>query len=81
VSAIDRPPDDHGSDRYDYVEISGPKDAPLPEWLTADWQPCQDCRANAFLSWIHVWQGGGRWHLTVAHDDGCPVLAEQDDGS
>lgn len=63
-------PADHGSDRYDYIEIDGPEGTPLPGWLTADWHPCADCRANAFLRWT-----GDRWDLTVAHDDGCPALA------
>lgn len=68
MSFMDRPPQgDHGSDRYDYIEINGPEDVPLPEWLTDDWMPCMDCRANAFLKW-----DGSEWRVTIAHDDGCP---------
>lgn len=70
---MDTPPTDHGSDRYDYVEIEGPVDVALPEWLTADYKPCQDCNANLFLKWLGPILG---WHSTVAHDDGCPAFAQ-----
>lgn len=66
----------HGSDRYDYIEIMGPDDVPLPVWLTADYMPCQDCRANLFLRWT-----GTDWHVTVAHDDGCPTLRTIEKGT
>ncbi|MFL5313055.1 MAG: hypothetical protein ACJ79H_21695 [Myxococcales bacterium] len=66
-------PADHGSDRYDYVEIDAPPGVPLPEWLTADYMPCPDCRANLFLHW-----DGKVWRSTVAHDAGCPVLREHE---
>jgi hypothetical protein len=67
---MDHPPaGHHGADRFDYVELDGPPDAPLPPWLTADWMPCGDCRANAFLKWRD-----GRWEVTIAHDETCPAL-------
>lgn len=68
---------DHGAGLYDLIEISGPRDAPLPAWLTADWMPCADCRANAFLTWVEDKQV---WHVTVAHDDSCPVLLAAENG-
>lgn len=62
---------DYHPDRYDVIEIVGqPEGVPLPDWLTADWMPCQDCRANAVIRWRE-----GQWHVTVAHDETCPVLA------
>lgn len=63
---------DHGSDRYDLVEVAWPPtmpQPPLPTWLTGDYMPCQDCRANLFLRWTD-----NGWHSTVAHDDTCPTL-------
>lgn len=63
------PPKDYGSDRYDYIQIDAPEDVPLPEWLTPEWMPCQDCRANAFLTWT-----GNAWTTMTAHDEGCPTL-------
>lgn len=69
---MDRPPTDHGSDRYDYIEVDAPAGVALPPWLNADWRPCLDCRANAFLTWQ---ADTGRWKVRIAHDTGCPVLA------
>lgn len=70
----DQPPlHDHGSDRYDYIEISVPNETeipPLPEWLTDDYVPCPDCRANLFLEW----KPDGYWFATTAHDTGCPTM-------
>lgn len=69
---------DHGAGWYDHVELAWAEgtNAHPPEWLTADWMPCQDCRANAFLRW-----DGERWHVTVAHDATCPTLAALERGS
>lgn len=64
---------DHRPDLYDLIEIEGPPDQPLPRWLTADYVPCQDCRANLFLRWN---ERGAVWEYTIAHDDGCPFLAK-----
>lgn len=69
----DIPSTDHGSDRYDYIEIQAPDDIPPPAWLTADYMPCPDCRANVFLRWADE-----QWHVTIAHDDSCPSLAERE---
>lgn len=66
---MDRNPVDHGSDRFDYVEVDGGEGQDLPEWLTMDYMPCPDCRANLFLRWT-----GTDWHSTVAHDESCPTL-------
>lgn len=78
------PPADHGSDRYDYVEVTAPAGL-LPAgdwWDRAVAGPCPDCRANLFARW-----GDGNppavpdpwarrwWHVTVAHDPSCPALA------
>lgn len=71
-SMDDHPPPDHRSDRYDYIEISGPEDIPLPEWLTTEYMPCMDCRANMFLRWE-----GSRWNVTIAHDESCPTLENE----
>lgn len=70
-----RPPTDHGSDRYDYIEIDNPDEAPLPDWLTSDWMPCADCRANAFLKYESDVRA---WNMTIAHDDGCPRLLREE---
>lgn len=84
---MDTPPADHGSDRFDYVEITYPAgidEPPLPFWLTPDWAPCQDCRANAFLRWAEPIGdassrlNAGHWVLTVAHSDTCPTLAQRE---
>lgn len=62
---------DHGSDRYDYIEVQAPTGVEPPPWLLAMClEACQDCRANVFLRW-----DGKDWHRTVAHDDGCPTMA------
>lgn len=70
---------DHRPDLYDRIEIEAPHDVELPTWVTFEWMPCQDCRANAFFRWrgapVH------EWDLTIAHDDGCPTLAAIEGGS
>lgn len=70
---MDRPPRDHGSDRYDYVELQNapPGVAPWGAWwdkLLAE--ACPDCRANIFARWT----GDPRapWAITLAHDETCP---------
>ena len=63
------PPDDYGSDRYDYIEVDAPVGMTVPPELVSD-PACMDCRANVFLR-----SDGDRWHRKVAHDDGCPTLA------
>lgn len=71
---MDTPPVDFGSDRYDYVELIGapegvsPEGEPWFEQLVAE--PCPDCRANVFIRWL----ADDSWQVTLAHDDGCPVL-------
>ncbi len=71
---MSRPPADHGSDRYGYVEYSGaPEGVKPPDTLVnkAIVDACQDCNPNLFFRWVrpHVWA------LTIAHDDSCPTLA------
>lgn len=61
---------DHYSDGYDLIEIEAPEGTPIPNWLTSDWMPCLDCRANTFLKWL----SDGVWSLTIAHDETCPEL-------
>lgn len=79
MDPMDELPTDYGSDRYDYIELIGkPDDVPLPGWLTDDWMPCPDCRANAFIKYIQCRPpdpDNYRWHVTVAHEDTCPTLA------
>lgn len=88
VDPIDTPPTDHGSDRYDYVELDAPPGVrPIGQWwddLIA--APCPDCRANVFARWlgpdpaqyqlgaVHFGQRAN-WHVTYAHDEQCPQLA------
>lgn len=77
VAVPDEVPKDHGTDRFDYIEIDGPHDVTRPEWLTPGYVACQDCRANLFLKWM---ADENRWHVTVAHDEGCPELARHERG-
>ena len=75
--SVEQPPTDHGSDRYDYVELidAPPHVAPHGEWWEALMaEPCPDCRANIFARWT-----GSQvqpWRVSIAHDDGCPTLAK-----
>lgn len=77
---LDSPPADHGSDRYDYVEVQGPADiAPAGEWFTQLLkEACPDCRANVFLRFIDgkyepLKGPHPHWDVTIAHDDTCPT--------
>lgn len=79
---LDRPPVDHGSDRYDYVEITGVPEGVVPRggWLDALMiEACPDCRANVFLRYLgegrHL-NDGSSWDVTIAHDDTCPTGAK-----
>lgn len=87
---MDTPPTDHGSDRYDYVELQSPQGMrPIGQW----WDdliavPCLDCRANVFAAWVgpdpeEVWDmddpvtamsDRDNWHISIAHDDSCPLV-------
>lgn len=68
---MDVPPADHGSDRYDHIEIAAPDGmTPPAELLASSLEACGDCRANVFIEWRD-----DRWHRTIAHDDGCPTFA------
>jgi hypothetical protein len=82
---MDSPPDDHGSDRFDYAEVDAPEGVgdPRGAWFEAIMaEPCADCRANVFFRWIGSGTGlypndpsiRYNWSVTVAHDDGCPRL-------
>jgi hypothetical protein len=77
MTNMNKPPVDHGSDRYDYVEVDAPPSViPSGPWFTEllD-QPCETCRANMFLRYL-----GGEtaqresWYVTFAHDDHCPQV-------
>lgn len=84
---MDRPPVDHGSDRYDYVELIGAPEGVQPsgEWWDALLrEACPDCRANVFVYWrtdeqiakgVEQGVSASRWSYQIAHDDGCPTLA------
>lgn len=82
---MDTPPVDHGSDRYDYVEVQGapPGVAPHGAWwdrLLAS--GCPDCRPNIFAKYIppNPNRPGGPdadlmpWSITIAHDATCPGM-------
>lgn len=78
---MDTPPSDHGSDRYDYVEVEAPPGIrPIGEWWDMFIEkPCPDCRANVFATFIatsadEAWRPTA-WQIDIAHDDGCPFLA------
>lgn len=69
--------DDHGSDRYDYVElIDAGGRVPSGEWFESLLnEACLDCRANVFLTYV----GGepevrSSWRVTIAHDETCPAM-------
>lgn len=73
MSFMDTPPADHGSDRFDYIEVYAPEGMIPPVELIEDsLVPCQDCRANVFIAWDVEHR---RWHRTIAHDETCPALA------
>lgn len=73
------PPSDHGSDRYDYVEVSSESGrTPSGSWWEALLaEPCPDCRANIFA--IELTDGPeddrNSWLIQIAHDDTCPAYA------
>lgn len=82
---LDAPPVDHGSDRYDYVEIDAPYNiVPGGEWWTELLaEGCPDCRANVFAKLIHVPPPTFNaakprvvtrecWQISLAHDATCP---------
>lgn len=87
---MDRVPADYGSDRYNAVEMSGAPEGVFPPDRMVDQMlatACADCNPNLILRWVdpeepitdppNDWVDvhGQRWHLTVAHDDGCPTYA------
>lgn len=77
--ATDEPdPATYGEGWYDRIEIEAPKGMAPPAWLTADWMPCMDCRANAVIRWL---VDEDRWHVTIAHEDTCPELAKHEGGN
>lgn len=88
---MNTPPVDHGSDRYDYVEIqkTRPGVEPHPQLLADLDPPCPDCRANLFLrlnrpdpTWPpargHMDANGHVWYVAIAHDHTCPTLAKEE---
>lgn len=81
---MDSPPvGDHGSDRYDYVEVTGAPPHVNPEgawWDALIAAPCPDCRANVFAEWrpqhgMSAADAGARrhWSIMIAHDETCPT--------
>jgi len=87
VTDMDRPPADHGSDRYDYVEVQAPPGIrPIAQWwddLIA--APCPDCRANVFAMLIagapaRLDNQGRGWRIAIAHDNTCPTLRNEETG-
>lgn len=84
---MDSPPEDYGSDRYDYVEIQGFPGEPdvmvKTLWfLNLITDTCPDCRANVFLRWLltdsprdlDLQHMRLAWDVTIAHDESCPTL-------
>ncbi len=74
---MDTPPADHGSDRYDYIEIQAPQGIRPPDALMDRLlEACPDCRPNVF---VRLESGSltetRTWQPTIAHDDGCPTFA------
>jgi hypothetical protein len=68
-------PRDHGSDRYDYVEVEAPPGIrPIGQWwdnLIAT--PCEECRANVFARYVNgPPELPPAWAIAIAHDDTCP---------
>lgn len=82
MNPMDSPPADHGSDRYDYVEITAPPGIrPIGEWWDGLLMvPCLDCRANLFVKFLGADHEANRafeqdaWHITCAHDENCPTM-------
>lgn len=82
---MDKPPVDCGSDRYGYVEATGPLGFPPPEEALIDSivrDACQDCNPNIFMSYRpgagNLGSEGdppGDWWVQVAHDMACPTFA------
>lgn len=78
---MDTPPVDHGSDRYDYVELIGaPKGiAPHGPWFDQLLEEaCPDCRANVFIYYEPLAARVIPWRVEIAHDDTCPTLQNVD---
>lgn len=84
---MDTPPVDHGSDRYDYIEVDSPS-GDLPSglwWEEAQAEACPDCRANLFVKWTPLARStdpadARNWTMTTAHDPSCPWLAKHEQG-
>lgn len=82
---LDKPPVDHGSDRYGYVEVDAPAGIrPSGEWLDRLLAaPCMDCNANVFLTWLLLDKtpdDPDAWHATIAHDRTCPAQNAREAG-
>jgi hypothetical protein len=82
MDPMDVPPVDHGSDRYDYIEIRSPHASINP---SGDWfksliaEPCPDCRANLFLDYLAGDPAlRNSWLVQYAHDETCPTLRRID---
>lgn len=88
---MDRLPADYGSDRHGHVETHGAPEGVFPPDRLVDQMlatACPDCKPNLILDWVdpevpitdppNDWVDvhGQRWHVTVAHDDGCPTLTK-----
>lgn len=75
MTQFNQPPTDHGSDRGHYVEVTAPGGIrPIGRWwddLIAE--PCQDCMANVFATYVNgPPQLPPAWKIEIAHDDSCP---------
>lgn len=91
---LDSPPVDHGSDRYNYVEVQNAPEGVLPPDHLVDHclaMACQDCNPNLFFRWTPPGESteerwswldvhGHTWVVEVAHDEGCPTYKRLSNG-
>jgi hypothetical protein len=76
---MDTPPEDYGSDRYNSIELVGAPPGVEPEPALVSWYDrhgCLDCNPNFVYHYRPASPSG--WHVQVAHDDGCPSLAQHE---
>ena len=73
---LDHVPEDHGSDRYGYVElINAPLNvSPSPALVEQELAACLDCNVNVFFTWRPDLKAS--WSVQIAHDEGCPMYAK-----
>lgn len=72
---------DYNPEVYGQIEVT-PPDAPLTDALADKFlaDACQDCNPNIVVHWWREQAGNPEleWSVTVAHDEGCPWLAEHE---